>query len=214
MIDPGRREYLLTKYPAITRTSPMAPSASTQVRAADRAETIIRQVWGDGDTSSVLFDPALCPPMARRAETAAAELRQASSEGRVTWETADTDYDADAPSEQGVVRIWFVGSRTVEVVRERWREQPNRKPKPAEYFGGMLAHMRRDYVAEVDCDAACNVGIVKACGGATRLLPANRGTVVLLFRCCRECEDLAGQIAQANRQSSTETAVLEALLRG
>ena len=205
-IDPDRRAYLLDKFPAITRTSPMAPHVSTQVRATDRAEMIVQRVWFDGDKSPVLFDPVLCPPMAQRAEAAAAELRRARE--RVTWETADSEYDPDAPAEQGVVRIWFVGSRTVEVVRERWHDHPNRKPKPGEYFAGMLAHMRRDYATEFDCDTTCNVGIAKACGGPTRVLPANRGTLVLLFRCCRECEELAGQITNNNRQVNARIAEL------
>jgi hypothetical protein len=42
------------------------------------------------------------------------------------------------------------------------------------------------------------VRIAKACSGTTRLLPVNRGALVLLFRCCRACEADAGKTADTN----------------
>lgn len=198
-IDPMRREYLTDKYPVVTRTEPMNPISSTQVRATDRAEAIIGRVWFEGRDGAALFDPVLCPPMAERAEAVAAELRGMVAEDRVRFDTADTDHNPADPAEQGVTRIWFVGSSIVEIVRERWRDHPNRKFKPVDWFGGDLGNQRRDYKAELDCDTTCNVHIARACGGPTRILAADRGTLVLLFRCCRKCEALAGDIANNNR---------------
>ncbi len=199
MIDPQRREAIEKQFPVITRTEPMNPVASTQVRATDRVEAIIRRVWFDGRDGSMLFDPALCPAMAERAEAAAAQLRELVAEDRVRFETADADYDPAAPADQGVTRIWFVGSRTVEIVRDRWHEHPNRKFKPVDWFGGNLGNQRRDYKAELDADTTCNVHLARTCGGPTRILAADRGTLVLCFRCCRNCEALAGDIANNNR---------------
>ncbi|GAB5000769.1 hypothetical protein MAHJHV64_10920 [Mycobacterium avium subsp. hominissuis] len=133
----------------------------------------------------------------------------------------NADYDPDATHEQGAVLIWRVGSKHVTVVRDRWHDQANRdrSMSPAEESASMLQHVvevddYRGYTSDeavrphpADYELRCNVNIAKDCtaplsldvndygGGTTRLLPLNRGALVLLFRCCRACEDLAGRIA-------------------
>ncbi|OBH17061.1 hypothetical protein [Mycolicibacter sinensis] len=211
-IDPKRREYLTAKFPDLTALRPMRPDANTQVRATDRAEQIIERVWGDrGGEGGVLFDPARVPALAERADAAAAEYHRRAASGELRWDTGDGlrgDYNPDAPAEQGVVRIWRVGTSEVDVVRERWRDRPGRRWGTVDYTVGMLEHLAEqldyhdcaDDGCAGDCDLRCNVNITKACGGPTRLLPVDRGTLVLLFRCCRNCEDSAGTTASTNLQ--------------
>ena len=215
-IDPARAEYLRDKYPAIDNLYPLNPVASTQVQAILRAENLIQHVWpNEADTRAALFDPALCPPMGRRAEEADREYREAVADGLLTFDTADTDYEPDEPAEHGVVRVWQVGSRSVLVLRDRWRSEVNRdrESKPVEFFGGEVSHDRAMWERHADVHPtnglACNVCIAKTCAGATRMLPVNRGTLVLLFRCCRECEDLAGHIADNNYRTNVKIAEIE-----
>lgn len=195
-IDPWRRAEIEATFPVVNNVRPMAPVVSTQVRAMDRAEAIVSRAWPNGDRSAV-FDQSWCPPMAARADAAAEEFRQAVADGLLRSNTEDKDFEPDHPAEQGVVRIWFVGSRTVDVVRERWKQHPNRLMSTSDYFGAMygLTTELHDYRPGFDHDPTCTVGISEQCGGPTRLLPANRGTLVLLFWCCRGCETLAGNIA-------------------
>lgn len=211
-IDPKRREDLTAKFPDLTALRPMRPDANTQVRATDRAEQIIAKVWDDrADDDAVLFDPARVPALAECADAAAAEYHRRAASGELRWDTGDGlrgDYDPDAPAEQGVVRIWRVGSGEVDVVRERWRDTPGRRWGTVDYTAGMLEHLTEqlDYHdcavhgCDGECDLRCTVHIAKACGGPTRLLPVDRGTLVLLFRCCRNCEELAGDTASTNLQ--------------
>ena len=196
----------------------MSPNANTQVRATDRAEQIIAKTWGEraGD-GGVLFDPARVPALAERADAAAAEYHRRAASGELRSDAGEGsrgDYDPDAPAEQGVVRIWRVGSNHIDVVRERWRDAPGRQFGTVDYAAGMFGHLTEqldyrdctDHGCGGDCDLACSVNVTKACGGPTRLLPVDRGTLVLLFRCCRNCESLAGKIAATNHQ----IAVMEA----
>jgi hypothetical protein len=44
--------------------------------------------------------------------------------------------------------------------------------------------------------------LAKTCGGPTGVMPVERGTMVMLFRCCRECEALACKIAANNRKTA------------
>lgn len=230
-MDPDRREYLTAKFSALNNVGPMDPNANTQVRAVDRADEIMTKVWGDGPrsaarTSAVLFDPVRVPIMAAKADAAAADFHRREGEASkardlglppsLRYYAHDTDYDPDVPAEQGVVQIWRVGSNHVDVVRDRWRDPRNRdrRASPAEDMATILQHsidMLDSWDCgcgdgDGDCDTKCNVRIAKACSGVTRLLPANRGTLIMLFRCCEVCANLAEQIAV----NTYKTAVIEA----
>lgn len=182
---------------------PMDPRVSTQVRAIDRADELTAKAWAEAaKVGAVLFDAARVAELAQRADAAAAEFYARSREdGDLHADTHDTDWDPHAPHEQGVVRVWAVGTNHADVIRDRWRNNPNRETRPVDYFAAMYGNRLPDYFDCVrygctgDCDRACSVRLAKACAGPTRTMPVNRGTLILLFRMCRECEDLAGQIA-------------------
>lgn len=218
-IDPERRQQILDKFPAINSARVLDPQASTQVQAALRAEEIIAKVWGDGArVSAVLFDPARVPALAQRADAAARDFHCRA--GELHNDTSDTDYDRHDTAEQGAVKIWQLGSNHVHVVRDRWRDAPNRAPNTVEYAAGSLGHLRSTHDHwkcdeygcdhETVCDLRCNVRLAKACGGTTRLLPVDRGTLIMLFRCCRVCEELAGKIAENTYKTNVKIAELEA----
>jgi len=76
-----------------------------------------------------------------------------------------------------------------------------------EHFAQIDNYYRYDTKAGVygaDYELKCNVNIAKDCtayaddfgGGTTRQLTERRGQFLLLFRCCRTCEDLAGQLGR------------------
>jgi hypothetical protein len=228
-IDRERREYIIAKFPAIAANRPMSPAASTQVRGIDRAERIVAAVWRwaweghqPNAPETVLFDPARVPGLAALADEAAAEYhRRTGEDGDLLYDTGDGvdgDYDPHNPAEQGTVRIWRVGSNQVDVVRERWRDSPNRLHDTTDYFVHLYEflteqldhHDCTEFGCDRNCDLACSVHIAKACGGATRLLPVNRGTLVLLMRICGTCEELAGQIASNTYRTNAKIAGLEA----
>lgn len=200
-LTPERRAQIMATFPALGNLRPMAPEASTQVRAALWAEEIIRTVWGR-DPTAVLVDPARVPELADRADRQAAEFHRRAAMDGLHYDTHDTAYDPHATYEQGVVKFWRVGSRHVEVVRDRWHDRANldRSLSPAGETASWLQYTREmlddtacsciDY-----CDMGCTVHLAKACSGTTKLLPVDRGTLVLLFRCCTACEDWAGQMA-------------------
>lgn len=207
---------LRERFPAMDYMRPMDPMASTQVRAALRAEDIIRRVWGD-NPAAVLFDPARVSELAERADAAADDFHLRADEFH--YDTADTDYDRHEPAEQGVVRIWRVGTNHVHVVRDRWHDSPNRRFTTAGYAATELGLERSMYdhwgCTEHGCDAVgcgseCTVGLAKACGGTTRLMPVDRGTLILLFRCCQVCEELAGSIAANAHKTNWKLAEIEA----
>jgi hypothetical protein len=227
-VDRERRGYLLAKFPAIASNRPMTPSVTTQVRAIDRAECIVAAVWRwaweghePNDPATVLLDPARVPGLATRADEAAAEYhRRAGQDGDLLFDTGDGlngEYDPHDPAEQGVVRIWRVGGNRVDVVREQWRDSPNRVHDTTGYYTHLYEflaeqldhHDCKEFGCDRSCDLKCTVHIAKACAGPTRLLPVNRGTLVLLFRCCRVCEELAGQVASNTYRMSVKIAELE-----
>ena len=217
---------LAARFPAMNYARPMDPGLNTAVQAGLRAEDIIRRVWGDdehslGRIAAVLFDPARVPALAQRADAAAAEFHtRASVDGNLHYDTADTEYNPHDPAEQGVVKIWHVGSRHVHIVRDRWWDSPNRQPNTVDYAAGGLELERSMYddwkCAEYGCDhqevcdLQCSVRLAKACGGTTRLLPVDRCSLILLFRCCRVCEELAGKIAENTYKTNVKIAELEA----
>lgn len=194
---------------------PMDPRVSTQVRAIDRADALTARAWASAaEAAAVLFDPARVSELAQRADAAAAEFYARSGEdGDLHADTHDTDWDPHAPHEQGVVRVWAVGTNHLDVIRDRWRDAPNRMQKPVDYFASMYTSGVPDFFdcarygcTGGDCDRACSVHLAKACAGPTRAMPVNRGTLILLFRMCRACEDLAGKIAA----NTYRTAVVQA----
>jgi hypothetical protein len=191
---------------------PMDPRASTQVRAIDRADVLSGKAWAEASkVAAVLFDPARVPELAQKAENAAAEFHHLTAESAravaegynppLHFDTHDADWNPNAPHEQGVVRVWPVGTNHVDVIRDRWRDNPNRESRPVDYFVSMYGNRMPDYFdcarysCTGDCDRACSVRLAKACAGPTRTMPVSRGTLILLFRCCRECEDWAGKMA-------------------
>lgn len=184
--------------------NPMDPRVSTQVRAIDRADALTARAWASAaEAAAVLFDPARVAELAQRADAAAAEFyARSGKDGDLHADTHDTDWNPHAPHEQGVVRVWAVGTNHLNVIRDRWRDNPNRVQKPFDYFASMYTSGVPDFFdcarygcTGGDCDRACSVHLAKACAGPTREMPVNRGTLILLFRMCRACEDLAGKIA-------------------
>jgi hypothetical protein len=183
---------------------PMHPRVNAQVRAANRAEALIMKAWPKaGKVARVLFDPALVPALAERADAAADEFHTRCGEyGDMHYDTHDTEYNPHVAHEQGAVLVWAVGTSHVDVVRDRWHDHPNRVGKPVEYFASMYANRLPDFFdcARYGCDGNCGPGcsctLAKTCGGPTGVMPVDRSpSLVMLFRCCRECEALAGKIA-------------------
>lgn len=194
-IDPQRRQQILDKFPDITNERPRAPIGNTQVQACLRAEQILRRAWSNLAMADVLLTGV--PAMRTRADAEAAEfhrLAAADARARAEGETplldydtfdGESDYDPNATYEQGALKIWTVGTNHVDIVRERWHDSPNRRFTTAGYAAGMLAH-RLDLA--VYGDEPCNVIVSTECERETRLLPVDRGSLVLLFRVCWDCE--------------------------
>lgn len=195
--------------------SPLDPRVSTQVRAVDRADQLTVTAWtGAARAAAILFDPARVPELAQRADAAAVEFyARLGKDGDLHADTHDAAWDRHAPHEQGVARVWAVGTNHLDVIRDRWRDSPNRVQRPVDYFAAMYASGMPDFFdctkygcTGGDCDRACSVHLAKACAGPTRAMPLSRGTLILLFRMCRACEELAGKIAA----NTYKTAVVEA----
>lgn len=194
---------------------PLDPRVSTQVRAIDRGGQLTAKAWAKAaDLAAVLFDPARVPALAERADAAAAEFYVPSGQdGDMHADTHDTDWDPHAPHEQGVVRVWAVGTNHVDVIRDRWHDNQNRAQAPVDYFAGLYTSGIPDFFdcarygcTGGDCDRACSVRLDKTCNGPTRAVPVDRGTLILLFRMCRACEQLAGKLAA----NTYKTAVVNA----
>lgn len=204
-------EEILARFPALGNVTPIDPRGSTQVRAIDRVEMLTAKAWADAaEVAAVLFDPARVPELAQRAEAAAAEFYARSGEnGDLHAETHDTAWNPHVKHEQGVARVWAVGTNHVDVIRDRWHNNPHRVQKPVEYFASMYGNRLPDYFdcdsygcTNGDCGRACSVKLAKACSGPTRAMPVRRGTLILLFRMCRACEDLAGRFAANTYRSA------------
>lgn len=203
--------------------NPMDPSVSTQVRAIDRGDELTAKAWAEAaKVAAVLFDPVRVPELAQKAEKAVAEFHSLEAESAraiaegydppLHFSTHDTDWNPNVAHEQGVARVWPVGTNHVDVIRERWRDNPNRTQKPVDYFASMYGNRLPDYFdcagygCTGDCDRACSVHLAMACAGPTRTMPVSRGTLRLLFRMCRACEDWAGKMAA----NTYKTAVVQA----
>lgn len=189
----------------------MNPTANTQVRAILRAEALMEMVWPRATkVAAVLFDPVLVPELAERVAAAEAEFRSRTGEyGDMHWDTYDTDYNPHVAHEQGVARVWAVGTKHCDIVRDRWHDplNANRVGKPVAYFASMHGCQLPDFFdcSRFGCHCGnrgreCSVRLAKTCGGTTGVMPVCRGTLIMLFRCCQECETLAGKIAANNRK--------------
>ena len=224
------RQQITAKFPAMN-WRPMDPALNTSVQAVLRAERIVAQVWrwkweregglGAFDPALVLFDPARVPALAQRADAATEDFHRRTGPGgalRYNTHDGDADHDPHDPADQGVVSVWRVGSNRCHVVRDRWLDSPGRFWCTTDYFAELFEIVVDqldywdcgDYGCDGDCDLKCNVNIAQSCSGTTRMMPANRGTLVLLFRCCRECEALAGKIAANTYRTNTKLAEIEA----
>lgn len=84
---------------------------------------------------------------------------------------------------------------------DRWRHGGDDNPR---YLGDY--ELRCNVNIANDCTAPLSPDVDDFGGGTTRLMPLRRGQFILLFRCCRECERVAGQLADTNYQ----IAVIEA----
>ena len=130
------------------------------------------------------------------------------------------EIDAANPPRDAVF-IWSVGSNTVLVGCRAGTGETDRRLRGPDYFRDMLRFFAEidDYWRygkednpryPADYELRCNVNIAADCtaplspdvndfgGGTTRLMPLRRGQFLLLFRCCRVCEGLAGKIADTN----------------
>jgi hypothetical protein len=91
---------------------PLDPKLSTQVQATLRADALTAKAWARAaKIAKVLFDPALVPDLAERADTAEAEFYARCGEfGDLHADTHDTEYNPHVAHEQGVTRVWPVGT--------------------------------------------------------------------------------------------------------
>jgi hypothetical protein len=205
-------------------TGPMNPRGNTQVQACLRAEQIIMRAWRNLALADVVLTGV--PAMRLRADAEADEFhRQAAYDARARaegdapvlyYDTCDGDanYDPNAIYEQGALRIWTVGTNHVDIVRDRWHDSPTRRPSTVSYAAGHLAHKLdtldhfrcERYGCAGGCGLECNVSVSPDCGGATRLLPVDRGSLVLLFRCCWSCEAALNAALPAPRRGGSPAA--------
>lgn len=191
-IDQSRRDYIAAKFPAING-GPMNPAMNTTVQATDRGEQITDRTWAIWGDNSVLWDPVWSPEMHARAEAVMGELRAAIAAGELTPDTNDEDY---GDAEHAVMLVSVVGSGHITASRQRWRDHPNRRQHPADYWAGMyqlLVGTHNDFWS-----AGCNVNIAEDCGGSTVLMPCLRGQFLLIFECCGHCHRKARETAETN----------------
>ncbi|MEZ0354091.1 hypothetical protein [Mycobacterium sp. pR1184] len=217
-IDPQRRQQLLAKYPAMSNAWPMNPRVNTQVHAIDRAEQIIRRVWQNLAPADAVL--ARVPALAEWADAAAAEFHRREGEASreralglrpsLYYDTHDTEYDPDAMYEQGVVKVWRLGDNYVTVVRDRWHDAPNRRLTTTGYFASMVDLETSNDYRDGDCGPRCDVQLAESCTATTRLMPVDRGTLIVLLRWCWACEDVACKIAAETYETNAKIAEFEA----
>lgn len=196
-------EEIMARFPDIDNVSPIDPRANTQVQACSRAEQIIKRAWMNLALADVVLTSL--PAMHTRADSAAKEFHRLAADDACArakgepptlhYETCDGDaeYDPNAMYEQGALKMWIVGTNHVDIVRDRWHDSPNRRFTTVGYAAGHLAHKldTLDYFrcgCQGNCGLECNVNVSPDCERETRLLPVDRGTLMLLFRCCWSCE--------------------------
>lgn len=215
-MDDTRRATLTAKY-GIDRP-PMDPAMNTTVTAMLAAEAISAKAHGRDNTA--LFDPVWSPAMWDRANEAMSELRAGLAEDRITFDTHDhyDTVDLDNPPAEAVF-IWAPGSSSVLIACRSQSNARTRQIRGPDYFSSMLQFFAmiddyHSYGSGADAELRCTINVAKGCTahaedhgvGTTRLMPVRRGQFLLLFRCCRVCEDVAGLLADTNFQIS----VLEA----
>jgi len=218
-MDQARRQYLTAKFPALNNVRPMDPALNKIVQAQDDAERIT--AGAHGRDNAPLFDPAWSPAMWERANKAVHDLRIRTGlpdddPNRIRLNSHDyDDFDLDDLPDDAVV-IWAVDTKTAFVGRPPHKTE--RPTKRVDWFTStlQLAQEIDDYLCYggednprnfADYELRCDVNIAPDCtaplsldvndfgGGTTRMIPVRRGQFILLFRCCRACEALAGKIA-------------------
>lgn len=210
MIDEARRAMLTEKYGTVR-----PPQADNPiVTAILDGERIAESVTGQGADNWLLCDPSRSPAMYGVVTEAHRDLRAAMARGEIAYDTAHEayepyDYDPDKP-ELARVLIHFVGSRSVLVCRrpdpvgdEPWfvgrpaRSYPDRGPA---YLADMLSLTSEVYDLWLSDD--CNINVADDCGGRTIMFPLTLGAVVLIFRCCWNCQAKAGVDAEVGYRLS------------
>ncbi|ORB53672.1 hypothetical protein [Mycobacterium persicum] len=212
------RDELRAKYGMDNPPDPDNPIA----KAVLDAERVTAGAHGRDNTP--LFDPGWSPAMWERATNAMAELQNGLRDKSISL----LNYDAvgltdDLPDDAMVV--WAVGTRRAHLGLPH---ATNHATQRVDWFTSMVQFAQEvddywKYGGENPCYAAdyelrCTINLSDTCtmplsrdvsdygGGTTRLMPVRRGRFVLLFRCCRACEALAGKTADVNFKIS----VLEA----
>ncbi|PQM52507.1 hypothetical protein C5U48_09390 [Mycolicibacter virginiensis] len=224
-IDPKRPQRLIDKYGIDRPPNPDNPI----VAAILDAERITERVHGRDN--GALFDPVWCPAMWERANAAMGELRTRlglphDDPNRVRLDSDDyADADcAELPAD--AVVLWGVGAGAAQIARASAPFTCATRRVDRFTWAVQLAQEIDDYWCHgddnpryiADYELRCNVNIANDCtaplspdvndfgGGTTRLMLLRRGQFILLFRCCQECERLAGQLSDTNYQ----IAVIEA----
>lgn len=200
------------------------------VQAMFDAEKICEAAHGRDNT--VLFGPSRCPAMWERANDAMRDLRIRIGlpEGDPKHIRLENDYGGgeeveDLPTD--AVVLWDARSNYAQFARAVG-PFPSSIPRP-ERFSWYIQYKQEvdDYWRygkegnpryPADYELRCTVNIASGCtaplspdaddfrGGTTRLMVLQRGQFILLFRCCRECEQFAGELSDTNYQ----IAVMEA----
>jgi hypothetical protein len=197
---------------------PMDPALNATVQAMLNAE----RVTAGCPDNSALFDPVWSPVMHKLAVDAMAGLRSAVAEGAVRLRYHDYDGEVDLddlPSDAVLIHRVYRG--TALVCCRANASLKDQTLRGVDYYRSMLEYMAEvdDYWHYGDADNSrymsdyelrCTVNIANDCtaplspdvgdfgGGTTRLMPVQRGRTVLLFRCCRQCEVMAGELAETN----------------
>jgi len=215
LIDQNRRDMLTAKY-GMNRP-PMNPELNTTVAAILDNERI--ESGAGGGFNGPLFDPVWSPAMHGRADAAMAVLHAALANDELHIDSLGHDLEhgfdpAQPPSD--AVFIWAVGSRHILACCRAGSSHDERRLRGPDYFASLLQTFAavddyHKYTAEVgvygaDYELKCTINIAKDCtayaedfgGGTTRQMTLRRGQFLLLFRCCRVCEDLVGQFADNN----------------
>lgn len=218
-LTPERRTQIMSTFPAIGQ--PPDPNNPTAQAMLD-AERIT--AGAHGRDNAALFDPTWSPAMRERANTAMHDLLiwialPDDDPNRIRLNDAEHLSDLDQMPDDALV-VWAVGARIAHVGR------PHNRLERVDWFTSVvqLAQEVNDYHSytgpdsmrqhPADYEMRCTVNIAASCtaplsrdvsdygGGTTRLMQVHRGRVVLLFRCCTACEDLAGRIADNNYKTS------------
>jgi hypothetical protein len=205
-------DYLRAKYGMNNPPDPNNPIAE----AAFAAERIA--AGAHGRDNAPLFNPAWNKAMWERANEVVRELQNGIADNSIRLVDEDNLAELrDLPDD--VVLLWRVGSGIAGVGRPYDQTEHIER---VEWFTSTVQFEQQDrdywrYTSDeamrhhpTDFDMRCTVNIANGCtaplsrdvsdygGGTTRLMQVHRGQFVLLFRCCRACEERAGVTADTN----------------